>query len=234
MSCEVALDSSNSSIFEPLRDHTREIRLLHLQPAESRCDLIQSSLHNVQLNKSTKYIVLGSSEERLPLDHGILCNEQLVLIMADFYSRLQDLRDFGWQWTWIEELCIDLGNANENAQQQKLVPAIYQQAIQLFIKDFHYYTLLSKNHIRLVELGSAESINALPYIHIHNVSLDHAPKFKFVVLTYDMPEESEPARRQLICNRQTLRVTWSVIQALRSLRSMGHTSFWFKPICVNH
>ncbi len=235
MTHEIALDSLDGSIFEPLCNNTNEIRLLHLEPADSRFELIQFSLHNVQFNQSTQYVVLGSEEgQRQLFDHMALCNNQELLVTAGFHSRLQDLRRLGWQRIWSEELCIDLGSSNENAQQQKLIPAIYRQAIQAFLMPFRHRPLPSRKHIRLLELEPAESRDAPLFVHIHTVSLDREPEFEFAALSYDMPVGSEPARHPLISNKHSLEVTWSVIQALRSMREMGHTSFWFKPICVDH
>ena len=223
--------------YQPLDFSAQEIRLLWIRPASSPYDLIECSLHVTKLEKSTKYIVCRLGEIDQPRDHAILCDNQLCQVSEGVYSRLFYLRGLGWQWVWVDRICVNQRDTREWAKQIDMTPAIYKQASRCFWQvpstQYELSTLTRSDQIRLIELLPANTKTAPLRCQFNVVSLDHSPKFTLVDVNFPIPKELDQCKAYLDCNENLLPVQPILSWALRALLSQGTTTFWIHSVCVN-
>ncbi|KAM0800069.1 heterokaryon incompatibility protein-domain-containing protein [Usnea florida] len=142
--CLGRVDFVDSFKYQPLDSSAEQVRLLWVRPASSRYDLVECSLHITKLDQDTKYVVLSQ----------------------DIHSRLLHLRGLGWQWIWMEKICVNRRNPREWAEQIGMVPAIYEQALQCFrlpsSRRYVLSTAMNNDQTRRTEPLPANSQYKLP------------------------------------------------------------------------
>lgn len=256
----ISLDLADSFKYQPLDSSAQEIRLLWVRQASSPYDLIECSLHITKLDKKTKYVVCESGEIDQPLDFAIFCDDQLCQVSKDVYSRLLRLREWGWQWIWVENICVNQRNTRERAEQIVITPAIYDQAVQCFRlasprqyelsvltrsdqirpteplptdRQQEFSTLTRSDQIRLMELLPASTTKAPLRCQFYVVALDNSPRFTLIDVNFPVPKEVDQSGAFLYCNDHALPIQPVLSLALRALLSSGHTIFWINSVCVN-
>ena len=109
------------------------IRLLCLLPNESEAEPLQCKLHNYSLQKSGprshRYEALsyvwGNPRETLP----IYVDKDQFLVTVNLHAALSRLRDHSFERIiWVDAICIDQNNPEEQGQQVQLMAKIYSNA----------------------------------------------------------------------------------------------------------
>ena len=117
----------------PLPSEGEYIRLLCLLPNESEAKPLQCKLHNYSLQKSGlrthRYEALsyvwGNPRETLP----IYVDEGQFLVTVNLHAALSRLRDHSFERIiWVDAVCIDQNNPEEQGQQVQLMAKIYSNA----------------------------------------------------------------------------------------------------------
>jgi hypothetical protein len=154
----------------------QEIRLLWLRPAE----LIECDLQVFPLKATPEYVVQVSDGENASTDHIIICKEKLIFVTKKIYFQLRTLCSDRWQVIWISDLCVDQSNLEECANQMKLKTAIFENSKRVFMlaPRFHYSPIPRLDHIRLLEILSVQSQDALMRFRLRTVSLADSPSLK--------------------------------------------------------
>ncbi|KAL9119286.1 MAG: hypothetical protein Q9187_004161 [Circinaria calcarea] len=237
---DTILESTNAYAYPSLRGKAHEFRLLHLQPAGSPYDLIECSLHVVQMGTNSAYAVAELVETISPSDHVLLFDGHLFPVTEYMYSGLHQLREFGWQWIWMKEVCVDHRNLDEYENQIKLAPAIYQQVSRRFLSPslkplalLEYPLLTEVDQIRLLELQPTDHEHTGLQFHFRIVSLRDSPAFTVLRDNYSMPGEATQGEVQFKLNGKALALTPVVYSALKSLNLSENTTLWVEAICVN-
>ncbi len=119
--------------YHPLPPERDYIRLLCLLPNESEAEPLQCKLHDYSLQKlgprTHRYEALsyvwGDPRETLP----IYVDEEQFLVTANLHAALLRLRDHSFKRIiWVDAICIDQKNLEEQGQQVQLMAKIYSNA----------------------------------------------------------------------------------------------------------
>ncbi|MCJ1350849.1 MAG: hypothetical protein MMC33_000830 [Icmadophila ericetorum] len=240
MAEEAELHFPDAYAYQSLRSDLREVRLLHIKPADSQYELIESTLDVVRLDDVTGYTALVTSEVDMPRDHTILCERHPYTVTSNTYSSLQALCERGEQWIWWKELCVDQSNVVEDVQQKELIPLILGKAkvrrYVITLPLFEYPPLIGTDQIRLLELQPADpSKGPIIEFKFRIVSLEQNPAFTILNTTIPMPEGvMVPKNAALVSNGCGLYVAEIVFRALSGFRSSPHTTLWIDEVCINH
>jgi hypothetical protein len=117
----------------PLPSEGEYIRLLCLLPNESDAEPLQCKLHNYSLQKSGlrthRYEALsyvwGNPRETLP----IYVDEDQFPVTVNLHAALSRLRDHSFERIiWVDAVCINQNNPEEQGQQVQLMAKIYSSA----------------------------------------------------------------------------------------------------------
>lgn len=240
---ETALGPTDLYTYTPLHDNAREIRLLWVRSASSPYDLIQCSLHVIQLGDNQDYMVTESKETSLPSTHMLLCEGYLFPVIEDIYSRLHRLRGLGWQWIWLKEVCVNLQDPDESSQQLELAPVIYEHAIRQFMSSslqeleppepLEYPILAGVDEIRLLELDLTTLKHPPLQFKFRVVSLTDSPPF--IALYSNLPADEMFSEDDIFCgyHMQASELIRTIYHDSESLRSTAHAIIWVYELCVN-
>lgn len=139
-------------VYRALNEDQKEIRLLHIQPAQHQddyiyCSLSTARLDNVGINETavTTCADLGNDSgprcEALSYVWGSLSHEtpiylqgQPKAVTVNLYQALQHLRHFAQERVmWIDAICIDQSNLDERSHQVGMMGDIFKQASNTMI-----------------------------------------------------------------------------------------------------
>jgi hypothetical protein len=138
----------NSSSYQPLDAHQRQIRLLTIEShelkdsgVENALDLVYPDeatdddaytciLHTISLDDDTEYDALsyvwGDANDRMP----IIVNDQIFLATRSLYEAIKGLHRKGAieQHIWADAICINQWDLDERGQQVSIMGDIYRNA----------------------------------------------------------------------------------------------------------
>jgi hypothetical protein len=124
--------------YSPLQPEGDYIRLLSILPNEHEASPLQCELHNYSLQKlSTRThlyealsYVWGNPHETLPIH---VDGEQFC-VTVNLHTALSRLRDPSLQRIlWVDAICINQGNPEEQGQQVQLMAKIYSKAHRVIV-----------------------------------------------------------------------------------------------------
>ncbi|KAF1991249.1 HET-domain-containing protein [Aulographum hederae CBS 113979] len=129
------LKSRSTSIYAGLPlTTTNAIRLIEVQPARSKydvlmCDILVSSLKNPPPYQALSYSWDGQDKTR-----EILCNGQKMLVTENCFAALRRLRRSAHKrLVWIDAICIDQSSTSERSHQVRVMGEIYGKASQVIV-----------------------------------------------------------------------------------------------------
>ena len=127
--------------YSPLSPGVNNIRLLRLKPPANEttertrleCELVEYSLRG--LGKGTHlYEALSYTWGGEEKPCSITIKEQTLKVTASLYAALMRLRDRSFERIiWIDAICIDQTNLEEQGQQVQLMAMIYSKAHRVLV-----------------------------------------------------------------------------------------------------
>jgi len=131
----------SSYCYSPLSPGVNNIRLLRLKPSANestertklRCELFEYSLQD--LGKGTHlYEALSYTWGGEEKPYSITIKEQDLQVTTNLYAALMRLRDRSFERIiWIDAICIDQKNLEEQGQQVQLMAMIYSKAHRVLV-----------------------------------------------------------------------------------------------------
>ncbi|CAM1505801.1 Fc.00g114380.m01.CDS01 [Cosmosporella sp. VM-42] len=223
-----------------LQNPASDIRIITIQPAESLFDLVECHLDEVDLAASASSFVVHEpiDPEGTERDHAILCDGLLLYVSEHTYFFLWTLRnqkDGRMRHVWSPRVCINRDNKDEIPSQQKLLPKIYQKAVQRIsmAPTYRHKPLPTPDTIRLIEIDSPPLQNGLLKTRLREVSLADNPSYYYLDIRRELTEESWPEKGAFICNNRLLSVSKPLHQVLSMVLSKGPRAFWIEAISVD-
>lgn len=123
----------DGSIYKPLSQSSRDIRLILLHPClnpreDIRCNLIQTSL-----NSRPKFEALSYTWGEPGIEEIITVDGAELRVRRNLFDALHHLRGTLERQLWIDAICIDQNNIAERNHQVKQMRSIYENAEKVVI-----------------------------------------------------------------------------------------------------
>lgn len=107
LSTAISNISAQASVYSPLDLSQRSIRLLRILPDLSRQGHIQCKVRHATVD--SEYICLSYVWGPPDEGHPVLFNDELYMVRKNLYTFLRYARKKGFDWLWVDALCIDQG-----------------------------------------------------------------------------------------------------------------------------
>lgn len=115
--------------YEPLPTSPATIRLCKIQPPSTPLleEPVSCEIHHFDLDTAArmKYRALSYAWGEPNLDQTITLNGSWFNVTSHLCKALQRLRSCGFQWVWVDAICIDQSNIPERNAQVSLMGRIY-------------------------------------------------------------------------------------------------------------
>jgi hypothetical protein len=128
------------SVYQPLNETQKQVRLLRIQPATQHDDPVHCTLSTVLLggneapDSETQYEALSYVWGTQKHEGSVYIGKQPRMVTVNLYQALQHLRYTSSERVmWIDALCIDQTNFSERTHQLQTMRMIFEQAARTII-----------------------------------------------------------------------------------------------------